>query len=234
MEQLPCYFNVSLPTELLAEKVHQWFYLTCKNIIWVFKSACPLILTVWRQPLFRAYIRTLRALKGLNGCDQPHLGSPSTAPASGPGAPFKISSGSSALAWATSLSVPTSSPGPGSCLCAWLDPSPKRQYHCSPVQTLLPGWTSDTRCSLSPNLSLVPFASDWTPWTDLGLAHDFAMSGTVNGPYYQHPGLLKYRCCGTVLWSARAISLLGSPSASSLTYLQEQPALAAPWHFASQ
>lgn len=162
VEQPPWYFNISLHTELHAEKIHQWCHLTCKNSFQV--SLCSNINSLKTKSV-RPCIRTLRALTGLNGRDQPHLGPPWTHHAYG----SHLSSESSALAWATLLNAPASSPGSGSCLQARLDPSPKLQYNSSPVQTLLPGWTSDTRCSLSPNLSLVPFAPDWTPWMDPGL-----------------------------------------------------------------
>lgn len=133
----------------------------------------------------RPHIRTRRAL---TGHDQPQP--PGTDPAYGLWILFKLSSGSSVLAWVTSLSAPTSKPGSGSCLWAWLSPSPKLQYDSSPVQTSQPGWTSDTCCS-----SLVPFASEWTPQTD--------------------PGPHSWLCC---VWDCRW-TLLSAPSSPHVQML---------------
>lgn len=159
----------------------------------------------------RPCISTLRALTGINGHDQPHPEPPWTPPACGPGAPFKLSSGSSALAWVTSLSVSASSPGSGFCLWAWRDPSPKLQYSTSPVQTQL---QTHVPACLQTRLWLLLLQSG-LPRQTLDLTHYFTVSETVDGPCYQHPALLMYRCCGTVPSSVRALCLLGSPSAST-------------------
>lgn len=180
----------------------------------------------------RPHIRTRRALTGLNGHYQPQPGPPGTDPACGLWIPFKLSSGSSVLAWVTSLSAPTSKPGSASCLWAWLSPSPKLQYDSSPVQTSQPGWTSDTCCSLSPNLSgslCFWVDSPNRPWTSLmtllclGLTMD-PITSTQLSSCTDAVGL----CLGPV----RAVSQLWSPLASTLPYLQEQPAFAAPWQSA--
>ena len=112
----------------------------------------------------------LRAPNSLNGLEQPHVGPPLTPSAHSPGAPDKLQSGHSHLAWAM-LQL---------CLApaSWRDPL---DLGCSHVFSLIPCW-------LQTGL----------PAQTLDPIYHFALSGVVNGPCYEH--LAMFRCCGTVPW----------------------------------